>query len=656
MLRINDYAAFDRDNYYGGDDLGVKIVDGKTQFRTWSPWATGVYLKVFADGTGMNLVESLPMERHWTGVWFVEILRSLDGYFYTFSFEFHGRREETIDIYAKACGVNGDRGAIVDFSTTNPKGWDKVKSPICESPCDAIIYETHVRDFSIDPTSGVSLENRGKYLGFTEEKTRNGEIKTGLDHLIELGVTHVQLLPVGDFVTVDESKPHKAQYNWGYDPKNYNCLEGSYSTDPEDPKKRITEFKELVMALHKKGIGVIMDVVYNHTYYTELSAFHKSFPYYYHRNRDGLFSNGSGCGNETASEHLMMRKFIIDSIKFWATEYKIDGFRFDLMALHDIETVNLIRGELNKINPNILMYGEGWTGGDSLLSVDQLAFKWNSYKFGAVGLFNDNIRDAIKGGTFNAYEAGYVSGDFNAAGVIKRGIVGSVPHSQLDTHQDACWAYEPTQSINYCEAHDNNTLWDKICISANHQEENIRKRMDMLAAAILMVSQGVPFIQFGQDFLRTKPKILPVGTEPNPCNIFDENSYNAPDFTNSIKWGRKAEYFDVFRYYKALIKLRKSSKLFRLSTKEDVERCLRFEYHDDPNLICFSLRDEDECFYIIINPTQEFREVWVPEYIWNEGMCTICCDESGKAFREPINKRNIIVTPISMVAVKRVLN
>lgn len=653
MPRINDYADFDRNNFYGGDDLGVKIVDGKTQFRTWSPLAAGVYLKVYADGVGNNLVESLPMERHWTGVWFVEILRNLDEYFYTFTYEFHGYKKETIDIYAKACGVNGDRGAIVDFSTTNPDGWEDVVQPECKTPCDAIIYETHVRDFSIDSTSGVSAENRGKYLAFTEPETRNGRIKTGIDHLLELGITHVQLLPVEDFATVDESKSHKAQYNWGYDPKNYNCLEGSYSTDPENSKTRITEFKKLVMALHEKGIGVIMDVVYNHTYYTEQSAFHKSFPYYYHRNRDGLFSNGSGCGNETASERLMMRKFIVDSLKFWVTEYKIDGFRFDLMALHDIETVNYIRDELNKINPDILLYGEGWTGGDSLLSVDQLAFKWNSYQFGSVGLFNDNIRDAIKGGTFNAYETGYASGNFNATGVIKRGLVGSVPHSQLDTHQEACWAFEPTQSINYCEAHDNNTLWDKLYISVNHQDEDIRKRMDMLSTAIVMVSQGVPFIQCGQEFLRTKPKILPIGTEPDACNIFDENSYNAPDFTNSIKWGRKAEYYDVFQYYRSLIKLRKSSKLFRMSTKEKVEKHLQFEYHDDPNMICFSLKNQDECFYIVINPNQEYREVWIPEYIWNEGMYNICFDENGKTQENCMTKRNFIVTPISMFVIKK---
>ena len=520
MYRLN-YEQFDRDNQYIGNDLGAVMKEGKTVFKTWSPLATGVYLNLYLDGEGKSRLESLPMERLDHGVWYVEILRDLDGVFYTYTFEFdHKTRHETIDIYAKACGVNGNVGAVVDFKTTDPEGWDKVKKPKCRNACDAVVYECHVRDFSADSSSGVAPEHRGKYVAFADKGTKYQGVNTCTEHLKEIGITHVHLLPVEDYATVDESKPWLNQYNWGYDPKNFNCLEGSYSTDPYDPKCRIREFKQLVMALHENGIGVVMDVVYNHTYYTEESAFERSFPYYYHRIRnDGSFSNGSGCGNETASNHMMMRKFMIDSLRFWATEYKIDGFRFDLMALHDIETVNIIRDELNKIDPQILMYGEGWTGGESPLPADRLAYKWNSYQFGRVGLFNDNIRDSIKGGTFNPYDKGFVSGNRNAASTLRRGIAGSVPHYQINDAKEACWAFEPTQAVNYCEAHDNNTLWDKLCISAKNDSEDVRIKMDKLAAAIVILSQGMPFIQLGQDFLRSKPRILKEGEAPNDVNI-----------------------------------------------------------------------------------------------------------------------------------------
>ena len=350
----------------------------------------------------------------------------------------------------------------------------------------------------------------------------------------------------------------------------------------------------------------------------------------------------------------MVRKFIADSLKFWVTEYKIDGFRFDLMALHDIETVNFLRDELNKINPQLLMYGEGWMGGESPLSSEKLAFKWNSYQFGRVGLFNDNIRDAVKGGTFNAYERGYVSGNVNASGTICRGLTGCVPHYQLKGHhQECCWAFEPTQSINYCEAHDNNTLWDKLCISAKDEDEATRIKMDKLAAAIIFVSQGVPFIQCGQDFLRTKPKILPEGTEPNDWNIYDENSWNAPDFTNSIKWSRKGQYKEVFDYYKSLISLRKSSKLFRLDSKEDVERCLKFYGQSDGNLLMYSLKNDDECFLIAINPYKEPKRFEIPWDLWNNGRYYIRLNSKGKSVKFPLEDRAFTVPEISLLVLKK---
>ena len=649
MLKITDYEKFDRENAYYGDDLGVTFHDGKTIFKTWSPLATGVYLNLYLDGEGDNLIETLPLQRLDRGVWYIEFLREMDGVFYTYSYEFdHMHRTETIDIYAKAGGVNGNRGAVIDMRSTDPAGWNKTGRVTCPTACDAIIYECHVRDFSADMTSGVSDWERGKFLAFTKSGTKYGSVTTCLDHLKELGITHVQLQPIFDFATIDEKKPFNAQYNWGYDPKNYNFPEGSYSTNAADCKRRIMELKQLIMTLHRNGIGVIMDVVYNHTYFTEESAFHKSFPYYYHRlDRNGHFSNGSGCGNETASEHAMMRKFIIDSIKFWATEYKLDGFRFDLMGLHDIETVNLIRDELNKISPYLLMYGEGWTGGESPLSSDRLAYKWNSYKFGRVGLFNDNIRDSIKGGTFNQYDKGFVSGNFNATSIVKRGIVGSVPHWQLKDVNEACWAYEPTQAINYCEAHDNNTLWDKLSICSKHESLEERRKMDKLAAAITILSQGVPFIQLGQDFLRSKPRLLAEGEEANDINIFDHNSYNSPDFTNAVRWNKKEENKDIFEYYKALIRCRKNNPLFRLSRKSDVERCLQFIDSGYRDIIIYSLTDDTNRLVVYINPYNEDKYFDVPY-----GQYYIRLNENGKMNKFPIVQK-LKVPAISCIVIKK---
>ncbi|MBR1392869.1 MAG: type I pullulanase [Ruminococcus sp.] len=649
MLKITDYERFDRENAYDGDDLGVTYREGRTVFKAWSPLATGVYLNLYLDGDGSNMIETVPMERLDKGLWYIELMYHAEDIFYTFSFEFDNRtRQETIDIYSRACGINGQRGYIIDLKKLNPKGWDTTPRPVCQSPCDAVVYECHVRDFSIDPTSGVDIDRRGRFAAFTEEGTRYHNVTTCLDHLKELGVTHVQLLPVFDYASVDESKPYKAQYNWGYDPLNYNCLEGSYSSDAFDPKARIREFKELVMTLHKNGIGVIMDVVYNHTYFTEKSAFHKTFPFYYHRlNSDGKFSNGSGCGNETASEHLMYRRFMINSLKFLATEYKLDGFRFDLMGLHDIETVNIIRDELNKFDPSLLMYGEGWTGGESPLRSDRLAYKWNSYSFGRVGLFNDNIRDAIKGGTFNPYDIGYVSGNRNAGALIRRGLVGSIPHWQLGNDaQDACWAFEPEQAVNYCEAHDNNTLWDKLSICAKHFSREDRVKMDKLAAALFILAQGMPFIHLGQDFLRSKPRKPKEGEPINEVTKVCENSYNAPDSVNAVRWNEKAENFDVFTYYKALIRLRHNNRLFRLRTKDEVGTHMRFLETHDNSFIAFKLEDDETCLVCAFNPYSEQRYLLLPE-----GRFFTRLNEQGKMNKFPIGGE-VVIPPISAMVYK----
>lgn len=652
MLKIADYEQFDRENAYFGEDLGANVSAEKTYFRTWSPLATAVYLNIYADGTGNNRVETLPFYHSEQGTWYVELLRPLYGYFYTYTYEFdYKNRYETIDIYAKACGINGDRGAVIDFSATNPPEWETTPQPVCPNPCEMVVYECHVRDFSKDVSSGVSPENRGKFAGFTEPDTLCGTQKTCFSHLKELGITHVQLLPVADYATVDETHPDRA-YNWGYDPKNYNCLEGSYASDPTVPEVRVREFKQLVCNLHNAGIGVIMDVVYNHTYASDQSAFHKSFPFYYHRSKNGQFTNGSGCGNETASDHAMMRKFMRDSLVFWATEYKIDGFRFDLMGLHDIDTMNYLLEELRKVNPQIILYGEGWTGGESPLHSSRLALKFNAGKMPQIGLFNDNHCGAIKGENFNAYGTGYVSGNIHASATIRRGLAGSCPHWQLhNIAQDACWAMSPAQSMNYVEVHDNLTLWDKLGLSAKHDTEEERIKMDKLCAAILLLSQGVPFFHLGQDFLRTKPREPEEGVAFSELEAIVENSYNAPDYTNSIKWARKQTYHEVFAYVKALIALRRANPLFRLSTQDAVNRHLKFHAADDPNVIVCSLADEQNCFVFGLNPYAAEQWFTIPSEI--AGVFCTALDENGQADDSALDRR-VKIPPISALVLKRI--
>ena len=648
---ITDYAKLDREAYYGGSDLGVTVDGEITRFKVWAPFCSCVYLNLYTAGEGDNKIQTLVMRQIECGVWYVEMLHTCYGQYYTYTFEFESRKRiESIDIYAKACGVNGERGLVVDFDELNPEGWDDIPKPRCESPVDAVIYECHVRDFSIDPSCGIpdsEWDKRGRFLGFAKEGTRCGKVTTCLDHLKELGITHVQLMPVFDYATVDEKKPFAGKYNWGYDPKNYLCLEGYYCSDPEEGEVRIREFKQLVAALHKAGIGVIMDVVFNHTYFTEDSAFHKAVPYYYHRlNKQNKFSNGSGCGNETASEHLMFRKYMLDALTFWVKEYKIDGFRFDLMGLHDIDTMNLLRREMDKIDPQILMYGEGWTGGEPAYPADKLCYKWNSYSFGRIGLFNDNIRDGIKGSTFDIHGTGFVNGSDHARTAIKRGVTANTRYKRLQgTADDQCWAFTPAQAINYCEAHDNNTLWDKLAISAKNCTEDERRRMDKLAAAIVILSQGVPFIQLGQDFLRSKPKLLPEGEIPNDLNRFDENSYNAPDFTNKIRWEEKEKNYDVFRWYRALIMLRKSSPLFRMRTPEELDAHLHF--HDNNDIVAFELVNAEECYFVIFNNRREDRQINLPHGVFYERLGESC---------KPVYKAaegSVCVPPLSCVVYKR---
>lgn len=644
MNPITDIKKFDSDNYYDGP-LGVELTEDKTIFRTWSPVATGVYLRVYADGKGSNLIETLPMERHWTGCWQVEILRSLEGCFYTYVYEFeYSKYYEACDLYAKSCGVNGKRSAIIDMKKATPYGFDLVPRPNIEHPCDAIIYECHIRDFSIDESGGVKLAYRGKFLGMAQDGLIEKGVTVGLAHLKELGVTHVQLLPIYDFVSVDEEKPYNNEYNWGYDPKNYNCPEGSYSTDAENPVSRVKELKTLVMELHKNGIGVIMDVVYNHTYFTEKSDFQISVPYYYHRlKEDGSFSNGSGVGNEIASEHAMVRRYIVDSVLYWANEYKLDGFRFDLMAVLDCETINIIRDELSKLSPYVMMYGEGWSGGECAIPEGERCVKWNIGAFDRVGVFNDNFRDAIKGNTFDVYKRGYVGGNTDLTEIIKRGLAGSVKHSGVNGYDEAAWATEPHQTINYCEAHDNWTMWDKILISCGDYTEEEKKSAHKLSLALVLLAQGVPFLQLGQDFMRSKPK--PLLDEPQAIHErYDENSYKSPDFTNSIKWQRKQEQYDVFGYCRELVRLRRDNPLFRLRTADEIREKLMFLPTDINSTIAYKLEDESKCLVVAINPCKEPSGLTLPE-----GCFFVRLSPDARSYNFPLSNSRVSIPPISAI-------
>jgi pullulanase len=489
---------------------------------------------------------------------------------------------EVPDPYAKIVGVNGKRAMISDLKDTHPENWSNDKSPELKKATDAIIYELHVRDASIAANSGIS--SKGKFLGLTEKGTINEDsLSTGLDHLKGLGVTHIHLLPSYDFYSVDESKLDKPQYNWGYDPLNYNTPEGSYSTDPADGRVRIKEFKQLIKTFHENGLNVVMDVAYNHTMLTEDSYFNQLVPgYYYRQTEDGKFSNATACGNETASERPMMRKFILESMLYWVREYHIDGFRIDLMGVHDIKTMNLISKELRKAKPDMLLYGEGWTAGHSPLSDSFRALKKFAYKLDNIAVFSDDIRDGIKGSVFEHEDRGFASGKPGMEESIKFGIVASCKHPQVDyskvNYSKAPYAKEPFHTVTYAECHDNHVLWDKLAISAKDATEADRKEMHKLALGIVLTSQGISFLHAGTEFLRSKNG--------------NENSFNAGDSINAIDWSLKTKNADVVEYLKKLIKMRKEHPAFRMTTAKEIAEHIRFKDNMPPGLICYTINGE----------------------------------------------------------------
>ena len=523
-----DFASYDDYPAYAGNDLGLTYTPEESTFTMWSPPARKVSVHFYQQGEGDNRIETVSMTRtDAAGVWQARVKKDLKGLFYTFQVETRsGVLDETPGIYARAVGVNGRRAAVINFSTTNPVGWGDDQPPVLGSVRNAIIYEMHVRDFTIHPSAGSAFP--GKYLGLAESGTINPHGQTtGIDHLRELGVTHIQLLPVFDFLSVNESRLDSPQYNWGYDPQNYNVPEGSYVTDPYNPATRILEFKQMVQAFHRNGMRVVMDVVYNHTAVTEKSNFNLEVPGYYYRHAaDGTYSDAAACGNETASERAMMRKYILASCRYWMTEYHIDGFRFDLMGIHDIEMMNQLSAELRTLDPTVLLYGEGWTAKSSPLPDSLRALKANTAKLDHFGAFSDDLRDGLKGSVFEETDKGFVNGGAGAEQSIRFGVVAATNHPQVDyskvKYSKAPWARQPWQCINYVSCHDNHTLADKLLISgAGTFDQATLQKMDRLANGIVLTSQGIPFLHAGEEMMRTKQGV--------------ENSFNRPDSINARK-------------------------------------------------------------------------------------------------------------------------
>lgn len=583
------------DEKYACDcELGAIYSKEQTEFRVWAPEAEQVRVHLYKSCRDEKPYRNMPMTKGRNGVWSKIAYGDLDGVYYTYVTAYDGIENETTDIYARSAGANGSMGMIIDLKSCNPAGWESQDYVKLEHYTDASVYELHVRDFSIDKSGNFCY--KGRFLAFIEKGLLNAAgDAVGIDHIKELGVTHVQLMPCFDFERIDETDLHKPQFNWGYDPRSFNVPEGSYSTDPYNGKTRVKEFKRLVYALHREGIGVIMDVVYNHTFATADSCFNKIYPKYYYRlwgDNGEYFSNGSGCGNEIATERAMVRKFIVDSLVYWAKEYKIDGFRFDLMGLYDIETLNIIYERLKEINPNVILYGEGWTGGDSPLGWDMRAMKLNARHTPHFGFFSDDFRDTVKGNNFEDQSKGYVNGVSGNEEYVKEVMCGRIAHPQLPNLNKYAWTDSPAQTVNYAEAHDNLTLWDKLYYTNSTDSIEKRKKMDKMAAAMIYLAQGIPFIQAGQEFLRSKP--FPGG------NVFDHNSYNSPDAVNSLKWDRKALCRDVFEYYKGLIAFRKAHSAFRMYDKEDIAQNMVFIDRLPQRVVGFILHGDNEFEEIVV--------------------------------------------------------
>ena len=612
QVQRNSYDAYDEYPVPEGDWEEMVYAPEATKFALWAPTADEVSLKLYAEGQGGEPVRTLSMKEDDGGLWRATVEGDLNGQFYTFDVKVDGAwLGDTPGVWAKAVGVNGDRAAVIDLDDTDPQGWDKDVRPELKSFADIIIYEMHHRDFSIDSLSGIA--HGGKFLALTEAGTRSARgQKTGIDHLKELGVTHVHILPSFDYSSVDETRLDVPQYNWGYDPKNYNVPEGSYATDPYDPEVRIREFKQMVMALHQAGIRVVMDVVYNHTAVTEGSNFERTVPgYFYRQNPEGGWANASGCGNETASEREMMRRYMVESVKYWVEEYHVDGFRFDLMGIHDLTTMRAIRKALDEIDPSIYVYGEGWAAGSPQWPADSLAMKNNIDRLAGVAAFSDEFRDSLRGPFGNDGLGAFLAGLEGHEAGIRFGLAGGVEHPQVNdgaAHKvPKFWALQPTQFISYVSCHDDMCLADRLKATMPDASPAVRTALHKLAETAVLTSQGVPFIFAGDEVMRDKSGV--------------HNSYNSPDSINAIRWELKAKNREVFDYVCGLIDMRRHHPAFRLGDADRVRECLEFLPVKEANVVAFRLKgapvgDTWQDITVILNARSRSTAIDLPEGTW----------------------------------------
>lgn len=581
--------------------------------------------------TAQQLVKS--MKRVGAGKWELTVKNDLKGKYYVFSVYNQAQPDHTPGVFAKAVGVNGKRGAIVDLKDTDPDGWADDVRPELKNPCDLIIYEMHHRDFSMDMSSGI--KNKGKFLALTEP--------AAISHLRRLGVNAVHILPSFDFASIDESKPDVAQYNWGYDPINYNVPEGSYSTNAADPKARIREFKQMVQALHKAGIRVILDVVYNHTFDINGSNFQKTYPdYFFRKNAEGKYSDGSGCGNETASDKELMREFMKESVAYWVNEYHIDGLRFDLMGVHDIETMNEIHDVVAKIDPTIYIYGEGWSAGSCAYPQDKLAIKANARQLNGIGAFSDEMRDALRGPFSDDTKGGFLAGVPGQEESIKFGIAGAISHPQIDmtkvNYSKVPWTNEPSQMVAYVSCHDDMCLTDRLRSSIPYIGDDELIRLDLLAQTAVLTSQGVPFILSGEEMLRDKKGV--------------HNSYRSPDSINRLDWNNLKRYPQVFDYYAGLISLRKQHPAFRMGSADEVRKNLCF-LEAPEGVVAYQLKnnaggDSWKNIIVVLNSQKTPQTVDVPENTYTMVVANGKVDANGIGL---LSGKTLTVAPQSALIV-----
>ena len=595
---------FEEKYTYTGADLGANWTPEKTLFRVWAPTATAAQVNLYASGNpnAADLIQQVRMKRDANGTWIAEVPGNLNGTYYTFGVTVRRKKVEACDPYARTTGVNGQRAMVIDLKSTDPAGWAEDQDPNAGIPyTDVVIAEAHIRDFTIDESTNAV--NRGKYLGLIETGTKTPSgIPTGIDHYKKLGITHLHILPMYDYGSVDETRLEEPQFNWGYDPVNFNVPEGSYSSDPYHGEVRVKELKQMVKGLHENGISVVMDVVYNHVYEAKDFCFNMLVPQYFSRtNGRGVYSNGSACGNDTASERSMVSKYLVDSVSYWADEYHIDGFRFDLVGLIDTDTINAIIDKVHEKHPNVIFYGEGWTMPTGVTKPGKkMCTQLNSHLVPRFAFFSDTIRDALRGSVFDMTIPGFITGAEVDKNILHSSYMG-VPF----------WAQEPTQCVNYVSCHDNNTLIDRIMLSVPDAPRDVHVRMNNLAAAFTLTAQGIPFFQAGEEMLRTKP---------DGKGGLEHNSYCSSDAVNSIKWNAldEEDVMNTYHYYRGLLKLRKAHDIFRLATREEVLETVKPLHVDNPHVVAFGIGKKDDMQMIsIFNGGFDGIDLHLPQGKWD---------------------------------------